>query len=804
MTVLADLPLATTIRRRLTVTGVVQGVGFRPYVHALASELALAGLVGNDESGVFIEIEGDVGVVEEFTRRLPSEPPPLAQIDRIDVGVVVPRGDAGFSIVASSGADGPRTLVPPDVATCDDCLAELDDPADRRHRYPFVNCTNCGPRFTIIRDLPYDRPSTTMAGFEMCAACASEYADPCDRRYHAQPVACPACGPQLAYEPRGPAGPRLVGTDVVLAAVQRVFADGGVVAVKGLGGYHLACDATDDVAVATLRERKGRGAKPFAVMVPDLDAARSLASVDPTEAGALVSPARPIVLLRARPDTPLAAAVAPDNPLVGVMVAYTPLHHLLFRGVPGTDVEPPRLLVMTSGNRSDEPICFDDDDARVRLADLADAFCTHDRPIEVPCDDSVVRVVAGEVQPIRRSRGYAPVPVRLPFDAPPVLGVGGELKNTCCVASGRHAWVGQHIGDMEHLATLSAFAASVEAFTTMYRARPVAYGVDRHPGYLTRRWALERVGREHGDRAPDGRDGGDGVTGSDGDGVRIVDVQHHHAHVAAAMAEHGLAVADEVLGFSFDGTGYGEADDGTAQIWGGEVLVAGYAGFERVAHLRPLPLPGGDEAVRNPCRIALAYLTALGVPAGDDLPAVAACDDVERRVIPRQVERGVACTPTTSMGRLFDAVSSLLGVRHRISYEAQAAIELEHVAEQGEPGAVALRFGCDDGTIDAGPVLADLARHVRSGARVADLALAFHVAVADAIACLAERYAAGRPVVLTGGVFQNALLTSLARERLDGFEVLTHHLVPPNDGGLSLGQAVIAAVAMRSIAEGSS
>jgi hydrogenase maturation protein HypF len=467
------------------------------------------------------------------------------------------------------------------------------------------------------------------------------------------------------------------------------------------------------------------------------------------------------------------------------MLPYTPLHELLFRPVPGATVEPPRVVVMTSGNRSDEPICFDDDDAAARLADLADAFCTHDRPIEVPCDDSVVRVIDGDIQPVRRSRGYAPLPVALPFEVPPVLGVGGELKNTCCVAAGRHAWVGQHIGDMENLATLEAFEASVAAFTAMYRVQPVAIGVDRHPAYLTRRWALGRVASAW--RPPTE--------------ARIVHVQHHHAHVAAAMAEHGLGLDDEVLGFAFDGTGFGEADDGTPQIWGGEVLRAGYSGFERVAHLAPLPLPGGDEAVRNPCRIALAYLTALGIPLDDRLAAVAACDSVERSVVPRQVERGVGCVPTTSMGRLFDVVSSLLGVRHRVSYEAQAAIELEHLAEDGDPSRVELRFrvlrtpGGPD-VVDPGPVLSALVEYLLAGTPPADLAAAFHHAVADVVGRVADRRADGRPVALTGGTFQNALLTRLVRERLGGHDVLTHRLVPPNDGGLSLGQAVIAAVAV--------
>jgi len=761
-----------TERRRLRVFGIVQGVGFRPFVYRRAISLGIAGSVGNDSTGVFAEVEGDPDALDALTALLSAEAPPLAQVDRVESERIPVTGASGFTIVESSQGAGDRTLVPPDVATCDECLADVADPADRRYRYPFTNCTNCGPRFTIIRDLPYDRPATTMATFEMCGSCAAEYGDPADRRYHAQPVACPGCGPQLAFER---AGGRIAGTDAVIGAVHQALSDGLVVAVKGLGGYHLACDASNDDAIALLRARKGRAAKPFAVMIADVAAAATVADIGAAERAALDGPARPIVLLRRRGGEHLVSPlVAPGNPLLGVMLPYTPLHHLLFTPVPGAEVAPPRALVFTSGNRSNEPICFDDDDARARLADLADVFCTHDRPIEVPCDDSVVRVVDGELQPLRRSRGYAPVPVALPAAVAPVVAVGGELKNTCCVASGRHAWVGQHIGDMENLETLTAFGASVAAFCRMYGVDPAGYAADLHPAYLTRRWAI--------DAAAAGR-------------TEVIDVQHHHAHVAAVMAEHG--VDRSVLGFAFDGTGYGHAADGTTQIWGGEVLVADYDRFERVAHLRPLPLPGGDEGVRNPCRIAVAWLAALGLALDPSVPAVAACDDLERTLVVRQIERDIGCVPTTSMGRLFDVASSLLGVRHRIDYEAQAAIELEAAAESGNPGVVEWTFGldaADDDTIvvDPAPVIRGLVAGLRSGHRVADLALAFHVAVADVIAVLAERLADGRPVALTGGVFQNALLTRLARERLTGYEVLTHRVVPANDGGLALGQAMIA------------
>ncbi|MFI5040279.1 MAG: carbamoyltransferase HypF [Acidimicrobiales bacterium] len=758
----------------MTVTGLVQGVGFRPFVHRLAGELGLVGFVGNDSACVFIEVQGPEGSVERFVARLASEAPPLARVESVTTTIMAAGHDAAFRIAESSPASGPRTLVAPDVAVCADCMAEVLDPRDRRYRYPFTNCTNCGPRFTIIRDLPYDRPGTTMAGFGMCSACRSEYEDPADRRYHAQPIACPRCGPSISFE-RGEEVVR--GTDRVLVELQRSVVAGQVVAVKGIGGYHLCCDATSDAPVERLRVRKGRLDKPFALMVPDLATARGLASIDGEEAAALESPARPIVLVRRRPDAPLSGLVAPGNPLIGLMLPYTPLHHLLFLPVPGSGSVPPHCLVLTSGNVSDEPICTDDAQARVRLHGLADGFLTNDRPIHVPCDDSVVRVVDGRVQPVRRSRGYAPLPVHLPVEVAPTLAVGGELKNTFCLASGRHAWVSQHLGDIENLETLDAFRRCVDGFRRMYGIAPTRWAADGHPGYLTRRWALENAG-----------------------GVPVVDVQHHHAHLAAMMAEHGLDGSSPVLGFAFDGTGYGVGDDGRPEIWGGEALVADYRGFERAGHLRALPLPGGNAAVRNPCRVAVAYLAALGIDIERWLPAAAACDEVELGVVQRQVERNVGCVPTTSMGRLFDAVASLLGVRHRITYEAQAAIELEALAEHGalDPAAPRWSFAVDDdNVVDPGPVVRGLVAGLSSGAEPADLALGFHDAVARAVlevaARLRPRYGS-MPVALSGGVFQNTLLTRLTRVGLEheGFEVLTHRLVPPNDGGLSLGQAIIA------------
>ncbi len=766
------VPARVRVRRRVRVHGVVQGVGFRPFVHRLAAELGLDGSVGNDVAGVVAEVEGEPAAVAAFVRRVATDAPPLARVDRVEDEGLAVTGEPGFRIVASeaagSHAGAGRTFVPPDVATCDDCLRELHDPGDRRYRYPFLNCTNCGPRFTITTRLPYDRPNTTMAGFALCPACAAEYHDPTDRRFHAQPVACPACGPRLWFE--GPDG-RVDGSDAALAAAQRALAAGAVVAVKGLGGYHLACDARSPAAVATLRRRKHRPHKPLAVMVPDLATARSLAAVDGAEAALLAGPQRPIVLLRALGDAGLAARVAPDNPLVGLLLPYTPLHHLLFGAVPASGgPSPPDALVMTSGNLSDEPICYEDADARDRLGDVADAWLVHDRPIHVPCDDSVVRVVDGDELPIRRSRGYAPLPVRLPFAARPGLAVGGELKAAFCLASGHDAWLSQHIGDMGSVEALGAFARSARQFAAMYGVEAHPAAADAHPGYHSRRWADERA-----------------------DGS-VALVQHHHAHVAALMAEHGLASGERVIGCAFDGTGYGT--DGA--IWGGEVLVAGYEGFDRACHLAYVPLPGGDAAVRKPYRAALAHLWAAGIEWAADLPPVRAASPAERTMLRRQLDRGVGCVPTSSMGRLFDAVSALVGVRQVVTYEAQAAVELEALAVTRLRGARRYRFGLAGGEADAAPVLAAIVDDLRAGRPVGAVAAGFHLAVAhliaDAAARLRQETGLDR-VGLTGGVFQNALLVRLTRALLAerGLRALTHRVVPPNDGGLALGQVAVAA-----------
>ncbi|MEN8114504.1 MAG: carbamoyltransferase HypF, partial [Actinomycetota bacterium] len=622
---------------------------------------------------------------------------------------------------------------------------------DRRFGYPFINCTNCGPRFTITERTPYDRPYTTMSSFGMCDACRAEYEDPADRRFHAQPNACPDCGPSIEMIP--PA------TDPVGEARSWVAA-GGIVAVKGIGGFHLSCDATTDSAIALLRDRKGRVDKPFAVMVADLDTARTIGRVDEDEARLLLSRERPIVLLEKRLESPLSGLVAPGNGNVGVMLTYSPLHALL--------IQPGDVWVMTSGNRSEEPIVTNNNEATRRLSTLADAFLLHDRDIHVPCDDSVIRVLDGNEYPIRRSRGYAPFPVPLPFEVPPLLATGGELKATFCLAAGHDGFMSQHIGDMENLETLDAFTHAVGHFTDLFRIEPEIIATDLHPGYLSTKWARRQ-------RLP------------------VVQVQHHHAHIASVMAENG--VSNPIIGFSFDGTGYGT--DGT--VWGGEILVADYEGFDRVGHLSPVPLPGGDAAVRNPCRMALAHLRAAGIEWADDLPPVDCVSPSELDTLEVQIDRGINAVPTTSMGRLFDAVSALAGVRQVATYEAQAAIEFEALIDAAEGGSYA--FAIADGeriVINASPIIAAVADDVRAGTPPGVIAARFHRGVAEMIIDVAGRVRdrTGLTTVgLSGGVFQNVTLTRAARAGLEnaGFTVLCHRLVPPNDGGLALGQAVIAA-----------
>ena len=751
-----------TRRIRARVTGTVQGVGFRPFVHRLARELALAGYVLNDERGVLLEVEGDAAQVAAFLERLRADRPPLATIEDVAVDDLAPTGEPGFAIASSEHGGEPLAIVSPDVATCDACVGELFDPGDRRHRYPFINCTDCGPRFTIVRGVPYDRPLTTMAGFRMCERCQAEYDDPTDRRFHAQPNACADCGPALALLDSDARG-----LDVrdSLAAVADAWGRGLVVAIKGLGGFHLACRADQEEAVATLRSRKHREDKPFALMAPDLDAAQSLVELTEAEEALLVGRERPIVIARRRAGARVADSVAPGSPDLGVMLPYTPLHHLLLADAGTT-------LVMTSGNVSDEPIAYGDDDALRRLSGIADLYLMHDRPIETRTDDSVVRSLgAARERPLifRRSRGYVPASLELTVASPePLLACGAELKNTFCVAKGARAWMSHHIGDLKNYETLLSFEDGIAHFERLFAVEPRVVAHDLHPQYLSTAYARER------------------------EGVELVGVQHHHAHLAACLAEHGSEGL--ALGAIYDGTGYGT--DST--VWGGELLVGGLAEFGRAGHLLPVPMPGGEAAIREPWRMACSWLVA----AGQEPPAA-----LRGRVDPRRWDAvaglargGVASPLTSSMGRLFDAVAALCGLRTEVTYEGQAAIELESVSDREESGAYPLPIvDSDDGLVlDARATVAAVAADSSGGVSTPLVAARFHNAVAAATAEACSRLAREldlETVVLSGGVFQNRLLLERTLPALTGagLRPLVPERLPPGDGGIAYGQAAVAA-----------
>ena len=674
----------------------------------------------NDGEGVVVEAEGDPAALVAFAAGLEAEAPPLARVDAVTAEQLAPLGETEFRIETSRAA-GRTALIPADVATCDDCLQELYDPADRRYRYAFVNCTQCGPRFTIVVSVPYDRPNTSMAGFRLCDDCRREYENPADRRFHAEPIACPACGPRLSMPLEDAVG---------------LLRDGGVLAVKGLGGYHLACDAGNETAVALLRARKLREDKPFAVMTSTPE---ELADLTAEERALLESRERPIVLVRRRPVVPVAESIAPGSPWLGLMLPYTPLHHLLCGDFGGP-------LVMTSGNRSDEPIAVDDDEARDRLGQIADAFLVHDRPIHRRCEDSVLR----STFLIRRSRGFAPSGLPLPVAAPrPLVAAGAELKSSFCVARGREAFLSPHLGDLDTELAYRAFATDLALYLEMLDVRPEAIAHDLHPEYLATKWAQEQD-------------------------AELIGVQHHHAHAAACLAEHGET--GPALAVIFDGTGYGT--DGT--LWGGEILRCDLAGFERVVHLDPVPLPGGEAAIREPWRVAAMHLERAGLPV-----------PFQRWDLVR-ASLSVNAPLSSGMGRLFDAVAALLGVRTETTYEGQAAIELEQLAGETHAGPYDWRFG--DGT--------ELVRYVHED-RAADrpreqVAAAFHETIAAATAEACAHAGGPQTVVLSGGTFQNLRLLDSTRQRIEdlGLRVLTHERVPPNDGGISYGQAAVAAAVL--------
>lgn len=755
---------ALTVRRLIHVSGLVQGVGFRPFVYRLASALELSGSVQNTASGVVIEVQGDADYVEGFLVRLHSEAPPLAQIHQTALEELDCVEEELFHIIESHKGEPVRTLISPDVTVCDDCLREMFDPQDRRFCYPFINCTNCGPRFTIVRSIPYDRPGTSMTKFRMCAACQAEYYNPRSRRFHAQPNACAKCGPRLELWSREALVP--LESDPISASVE-LLRSGQIGAIKGIGGFHLAADALNIASVRILRERKRRAEKPFALMVPDVKMAQEFCEVNEDECTALLSPQRPIVLLRKKKRCAVPEQVAPRNHDLGVFLPYTPIHHLLLRrgGF--------KALVMTSANACEEPIAIDNDEAYERLCGLADFFLVHDRDILLRCDDSVVRVADGRIHQIRRSRGFVPVPILLHKETPGILAVGGELKNTICLAEGRQAFLSQHVGDLENLAGYKFFLEASEHLNKILEIDPKIIAYDLHPGYLSTKWALQQTART------------------------LIGVQHHHAHIASCMAENHLDGA--VIGLALDGTGYGT--DG--RIWGGEVLIADYGKFTRAAHLECVAMPGGEAAIREPWRMAISYLMhSLGSEfRGMKLPFIEEVHASKIDFASRMIERQVNTPLTSSCGRLFDAVASIAGIRQEVNYEGQAAIELEMAAEaysDEELYPFEIRTAEDGFVIDTSAMFRTLVEDVLASTPVGVISRRFHNGLAEVLCrsahSLRERTGLHR-VCASGGTFNNRLLLRKLRALLeaDGFEVFTQHQVPCGDGGLCLGQAMIAA-----------
>ena len=762
----------TRERREVSVRGIVQGVGFRPFVYALARKHGLAGAVRNDAEGVHIEVEGASEDLDRFVRLLEGDAPPLAVIEAVECRLLAVRGDSEFRIEESRGGAQRHALISPDVATCEDCLSELFDPIDRRYRYPFTNCTNCGPRFTITRQVPYDRATTTMSGFEMCPDCRSEYDDPADRRFHAQPNACPVCGPRVRLLDRFGHELRARREDQIRHAA-RMLRGRAIVAIKGLGGYHLACDPFDATTVRALRGRKVRQDKPFALMARDMGQVRELCHVTPEEETLLTSPQRPVVLLECQEDSGVAEEVAPRQKTLGVMLAYTPLHHLLLRdaGIP---------LVMTSGNNSDEPIAYKDDEAFGRLGEISDYFLVHDREVHMRTDDSVNRIFRGGPYPIRRSRGYAPAPLSLAEGfGRHTLACGGELKNTFCVAKDHHAFMSHHIGDLENYETLRSFREGIEHYCRLFDVQPELVAYDLHPEYLSTKYARELEEA----------------------GLLAVGVQHHHAHVASCLADNERSADEQVIGVALDGTGYGT--DGA--VWGGEFFEGSVAeGFARRAHLEYMPLPGGAAAIRQPWRMAVALLVRLyGLEETLKLPLPVVKKTGERdvRLVAQLVERGLNTPPTSSTGRLFDAVAALAGVpgTRRTTYEGQAAIELELAAEGSTAGGYPfrLRAGENGWIVEIREVVGSVVEDLLAGRSAGVVSSSFHRTMAEVVVEVCERLReedGTEAVALSGGTFQNLLLLKQVVQLLEerGFVVYRHRRVPANDGGLALGQAVLA------------
>lgn len=765
-------PPALRCRLRLEVTGAVQGVGFRPHVYRLARALGLAGWVLNNGAGVVIEVEGDSETAAAFAERLQREAPPLARIDSIRRREVAPTGEAIFDIRSSESAPAalPRTLILPDIATCPECLADILRPDDRRYHYPFTNCTNCGPRFSIIHALPYDRARTTLRDFRLCPDCAAEYANPADRRFHAQPTACPTCGPHTTLMERNEAGlwqEIRIGDEAVIEAGAALLA-GKIVALKGLGGFQLLVDATNSQAVGALRQRKARPHKPFALLAQDIAAVETISHVDAEERALLSSPAAPIVLLQRRAAARIAAEVAPGCPRLGIMLPTTPLHHLLARAVG-------RPLVATSGNLSDEPICIHNEEAVERLGAIADLFLLHNRPIARPVDDSVAHVLAGEPRLVRRARGFAPLPVRMAHPVSQLLAAGAHLKNALAVSFGHEAVLSQHIGDLSSAQALAAYERAAADLLTLFRVEPVAVAHDLHPDYLSTQWAQKWAQAR---------------------GLPLVTVQHHHAHLAACLADNGATT--DALGVTWDGSGLGT--DGT--LWGGEFLLGDARAVQRVASLRPFPLPGGDAAAREPRRSALALLYAMEGEAAlerTDLPPLQAFSASERALLARMMAQGIASPRSSSAGRLFDGLAALMGLRQQATFEGQAAMDLESAADPCEQGAypVALLAGSPR-LLDWEPLTRALLEEQARGVAVSVMAARIWRGMAQAIVQVAEQVGHAT-VALSGGCFQNRLLSEWSRAALSraGFEVLLHRQTPPNDGCIALGQIAVTAAQLQ-------
>lgn len=751
------------VGKRIEIKGIVQGVGFRPFIYTLAKQFKLNGWVKNTSNGVIIEVDGETTSVDQFIQHITSSPPPLAHIDTLESFDIPPNGHKDFQIYESESIQGAFVPISPDMAICDDCRRELFDPDNPRFRYPFINCTNCGPRFTIIKDIPYDRPLTTMADFPMCGFCEEEYEDPANRRFHAQPVACPTCGPHMWLEINGE---EVADHENALQRARQMLKDGKILAIKGLGGFHLACDASSDAAVQSLRARKHRSEKPLAVMVFDTATAQKYCELSQSEIALLESKEKPIVLARKRIAGGISEAVASGNNQLGIMLPYTPLHLLLLE--PQQDY--PDILVMTSANLSEEPIAYTNSDASARLESIADAFLMHDRDIHMRIDDTVLSDFRGQAYLARRARGFAPQPIRLPAPAPMILAAGAELKNTFCMSKDNYAFLSHHIGDLENAETLHSYEEAIAHYERIFRIRPSVIACDLHPDYLASQYAEQRTCREE---------------------LPLFLIQHHHAHLAACLADNGWNSDEQVMGVILDGTGLGPDNS----MWGGEFLLGNYGGFERKYHLQSTPLPGGDAATHTPARTAMANLWQAGIPWDETLAPVSYFNDEERTILKQQLDGSINTPLTSSMGRLFDAAAALIGIRQKINYEAQAAIEMEALCVDDEKGYYPVFVEQDQIKVDA--LWQQLIRDIKNQIPTAILATRFHNSIVNMIheIALRMREESGiNIIVLSGGVWQNKYLLSHTVPLLEEstFQILWHHQVPTNDGGIALGQLMIA------------